>query len=638
MATKKKRSTIKSRKEEIRAVSKRRQRFEFQSDVSADIGKALSGFKEGIESGGGGAGILKRISRVAKKGKKAKQALRKSKAEQADIAREKVAKARKKASAANKARIAQREGKKLTPAQKRAADKLNAQIKRAKATTPGKPASFKPKHGGFKSAAEQQKSKDNIKALRARSKASVKANVAERKALGKRLESQTKAEQLRIQGLRARSKASVKKNVAEREALKKATRSPLLKSGEKFTDSPLAAAERAQKAKSKKLSNILGPGSRKEFRDPGNKVFILKDGKIVEASRKDAKKQLSKDFDKLNKDLSPPKITAAQRRRLEGGGTGPSPSTFGLTGRKINLGTKRPKSTQVTVERNVIRKGKASKVKETIKSFRKDDIAKARQARGKIISDRAKGRAKRLADARKAETAKQKRLVRENTQLKKEQEAGAKALRESLAKSKKTKGPVNPAFLRTEDQNLQRKLDVLKKAGRDPGLRPKPKGVLKRANAAKKKNLARANAIIKAKRKVANKAVQKRKKDLSGLTKEDKIRSKQFGQAVRGEKVTGPKVGPRTRASDARSLAGRSKIPKAKSAADKARALKSQKEFNRAKIGGKVNPVRIPRITDKVLRESGIDPKKLKGGGVSTTGSKRKGRRGRARRKGPTFR
>jgi hypothetical protein len=343
MATKKKRSTIKSRKEEIRAVSKRRQRFEFQSDVSADIGKALSGFKEGIESGGGGAGILKRIGKVLKRGKGAKRGLRKSKAEQADIARERVAAKRraakkrkdtgvsfatketltdlKRAQKALKTATGAEKKKALQTIQRNLGSKVAAQLGRKSVgkvggkgvaggkqagKTPGQErvgrafkrgairkseAQRKAKFGGFKNAAEQQKSKDNIKALRARSKASVKANVADRKALGKRLEAQTKAEQLRIQGL-AKAKARAK----------------AIKADQKAGQAGIAAA------KKRRIQN--------------ERI------KALRARSKASVKKNVAEREALKKSLQ---ITPAQRRRLEGD-PGPTPSTFGLTGRKIKLG------------------------------------------------------------------------------------------------------------------------------------------------------------------------------------------------------------------------------------------------------------------------------------------------------------
>lgn len=124
MATKK-RSTIKSRREQISKPSKRRRRFEKQTDIAQSIGKALQGFKEGIESGGGGAGILKRIAKVAKRGKGAKRALRKSKAEQADIARGEAAKRR--------AKIRKETG--VSFATKRTLDDLKKAQKTLKTTT-----------------------------------------------------------------------------------------------------------------------------------------------------------------------------------------------------------------------------------------------------------------------------------------------------------------------------------------------------------------------------------------------------------------------------------------------------------------------------------------------------------------------
>lgn len=643
MATKR-RSTIKSRKEEISKPSKRRRRFEKQTDIAQSIGKALKGFKEGIESGGGGAGILKRLGKLAKRGKKVKRSLRKSKAEQADIAREKAAKARKRRDTG--VAFASKETKaKLKAAQKTLATTTDRKIKRKALQT------IQQNLGSKVTAKLGRKSVGKVGGQ----------GVAGGKQAGK-----TPGRE-RVD--RAFKRTPQRKSAAQTEAQK---RRAAVKSRLASAKKGKAAKRSAQTIRDNLGELERGVGGKARQAATRKAIKTLKKTLGAKAAAKVAKKQVNKVFSTKGKTLSQRnrEINAAVRK--QGAPIKPpKPTAAGFRKIGIDIKTGKPLKSK-SIGRKVKKLRKVPKVgkKGLTKSEKKSAADSARAIRDNFgalergINTKVRRQATRKAvrDLSKVIGEKKAGQFTQTQSRKVFKEFGSKASPVRTGKKSQAKprnrdlrlvkpdrrtGLLPP--VRPSDATLQRKLDVLKKAGRPSqrgGRGPTLKAtlaadksqkadrargrLLKKADAAKKKNLARANAIIKAKRKVANKEVQKRKKaagkgintlsstpqearnvrkalkarerakkkDLSGLTKEDKIRRKQFGQAVRGEKVTGPKVGPRTKESDARSLAGKSKIPGAKkkplSRAEVNKALAREEAKRRLKASRKAGTPGLP--------------------------------------------
>ena len=654
------RSTIKSRREEIRGRSKRTQRFEKQTDIAQSIGKALKGFKEGIESGGGGAGILKRIGKLAKGGKAAK-GIKKTKAERADDAR---------AETARRAKIRKETG--VSFATKETLSKIKAAQKTLRTTTDRK---------AKKRALTVLRQNLGSKRAAELGQKSVGRKGAVGKAGGKFADKTPGQERLkrafapRTGKARIRRRPPSTKQAAEQTRRKRIARDKKgLGIGQKPRKMTTAERRESQKRLAAEDRRRLGI------------TLKPKNGRLSASEKKSAAKSAQAIRDRLG-ELERGIVTKTRKK-------GSRKAVKDLA--KI-IGTKRAaKFTKKQVDKVFSRRGK-SLTQRNIELKKAVAFSKTKAGKEADVRESAANALKRqqIFSRKQAKEGKLPSLLEKSINRPK---GGFKPRGKAKAKKRLTDKQVRDIV--TGDARLQRKLDVLKAAGRKgpvskrKGLPFKvdgkkltgkikvprkrkdmtPAAIKKRVKAgevisrreeaifdrafpnkaeiaARKRRLAFQKKTPEQRRKILNKQARDRRADRQGpgsgeitfgpAPKPKPRRPLVLAKTLEKQKKAARKQKKKIQAERIGKIKKQASKPSRRKAAAKlkkrdAELTRSSRRFtNRGKIGAKIQPVKIPRITDKLLRESGLDPRKLKGGGTARTGRTTKGRRGKQR--GPRF-